>query len=102
MSTIPDNYRQWAKSEAEREYPMPEADTQRRCYEAALLRMWPVVEAASKMLWPNVVSADDLALWGMASAGSAKSVKTVREIVTDYRNAQDGLREALTTLNLPR
>ncbi len=56
-TTIPEHYRQWAKQEAEREYPrkmwpegtLDEVRRQREGYEAALLRMWPVVEALQRM-----------------------------------------------------
>jgi len=59
MSNMPDYYREWAKKEAEREYEWPfdnadtalkvglneDCDANRQAYEAALLRMWPLVEA---------------------------------------------------------
>ncbi len=55
--TIPEEYRQWAKEEAEREYPdvpgLPslqyEAEGLREAYVGAILRMWPVVEALQRL-----------------------------------------------------
>ena len=66
--TIPDHYRQWAAKEAERKYPrkmwpegtLDEVRRQRMGYEAALLRMWPLVDALQKAIERQGFSNEEL------------------------------------------
>jgi hypothetical protein len=55
---IPDSYRDWCKAQAEAEYPLPNGDSphrwmvhnKQRSHEAALLSMWPLVQAAMGLM----------------------------------------------------
>ena len=71
-------------------------DQIRDLYEADRTKTRAVVQAgvnaANAAVFPNVISADDLALIGMLGAGSEKSVALVRETVETYRAAQESLR----------
>ena len=97
-TTIPEHYRQWAKQEAEREYPDRALDlgswrgggtqlrfhNERIAYEAALLRLWPLVDAMQRIavVMPEVMPDDQHA------------VVLGRVIATS--------KEALSSLNLPK
>ncbi len=91
-TTIPEHYRQWAKQEAEREYPrkmwpegtLDEVRRQRKGYEAALLRMWPLMEHSVRII----------------EAYNDKLVQAHTPIA--YLRHMGKLDEALSSLNLPQ
>jgi len=89
-----ESYRQWAKEEAEREYPKCNGANRihphvslSAGYEAALLRMWPLVEALEKAVgaWEPLLADADL------DAGSNPAWLTVHHA-----------KSALSSLNLPK
>lgn len=55
-----------------------------------------LVDAANANLFPNTLSADEVALMAMNNAGSEKSINTAREIANDYRRSHDKLHAALS------
>ena len=95
---IPDHYRQWAKQEAEKEYPrkmwpegtLDEVRRQRNGYEAALLRMWPLVDALQRI--------SEKSNW-YANNGARLPLEVDHALCVEIPSEAD---TALSSLNLPK
>ena len=55
-----------------------------------------LVDALNGSIWPNAISADELALLAMTNAGSQKQVDRAREIASDHRKSQEASQAALS------
>lgn len=100
-----ESYRQWAREDAEREYACPprfEQDPEywdafteeyRHGYEAALLRMWPLVEAMQEAQDDTVELRETLDKVGLAYANERRRRVT---------RMKDYIEQAISSLNLPK